>query len=585
MTFTGYRALTAAGLSALFFITPGAALANGIGLPDEDTLLTQMEQYNSDSPGSIYALQPFRNEMSLSGADGLEVTLTSMNPTVNAWFILRVDSDDRSRPSYYHLENAAPDVWQISLAMDGDNPTILIENDDDAVECAPWEGRNPELTEARAEPLPYAPICDSALYLRNRVSGSRTTREAIAEFLRDNVLFGDSIVNLIKGTLFQDAYLESADESDSEDPGAVVAALGRADLDRFPVMRASPGFDLVGAEGGMEAGSWYQVENAPGIYASMMQPGMISDDILNRRGETNWLDGVESGSNTYLVAFDMREFEIGYELGTDHPGLEWSSRPHGTGRDWSIPGPDGINSPDPLVMVGMLSPALTDRVAATFTGGYKRDHGAFRYGDLATFNHGHHYGFMVNGVVLSRLWPGLSTIYVTNDGTFGMTTWTEELNEELLPHLRFARQNGVALINPDPETGEGVPGERVTQWGAGNWSGSADAQLRTLRAGSCLREVDGRQFLIYAYFSTATPSAMARTFQAYHCDYAMLMDMNSQEHTYMALYPEIEDGDWIEAEHLVSGMGSIDQNTRNGTIPRFVGYADNRDFFYLLRRE
>jgi len=585
MTFTGYRALKAAGLSALFLSTAGPALATGIGLPDEEVLQAQMEQYNSDAPGSIYALQPFRNEMTLSGDNGLEVTLTSMNPTVNAWFILRVDSDDRSRPAYYHLENAAPEFWQISLEMDGDEPIILIENDGDEVECAPWDGRNPELEEARAETLPYAPICDSTMYLRNRVSGSRTTREAVAEFLRENVLFGDSIVNLIKGTLFRDAYLESADEAESEDPGAVVAALGQANLGRFPVMRAAPGFDLVGAEGGMEAGSWYQVEDAPGIYASMMQPGMISDEILNRSGETNWLDGVERGANVYLVAFDMREFEIGYELGTDHPGFAWSSRPHGAGRDWSIPGPDGISSPDPLVMVGMLSPSLTDRVAATFTGGYKRDHGAFRYGDMATFNHGHHYGFLVNGTVLSRLWPGLSTIYVTNDGTFGMTTWTEELNEELLPQLRFARQNGVPLINPDPETGESVPGDRVTQWGAGNWSGSADAQLRTLRAGSCLREVDGRQFLIYAYFSTATPSAMARTFQAYSCDYAMLMDMNSQEHTYMALYPEIEDDDWIEAEHLVSGMSHVDQDTRNGTIPRFVGFADNRDFFYLLRRE
>ena len=181
---------------------------------------------------------------------------------------------------------------------------ILIENDGDEVECAPWEGRSPELEEAREETLPYAPICDSTMYLRNRVSGSRTTREAVAEFLRENVLFGDSIVNLIKGTLFRDAYLESADESESEDPGAVVEALGQANLGRFPVMRAAPGFDLVGAEGGMEAGSWYQVEDAPGIYASMMQPGMISDDILNRSGETNWLDGVERGANVYLVAFD-----------------------------------------------------------------------------------------------------------------------------------------------------------------------------------------------------------------------------------------------------------------------------------------
>lgn len=585
MAFTRTRARITAISTALFLGMAGHSAATGIDLPDEETIAAQLEVYNSDSPGSIYALQPFRNAMTLTGEDGLEVTLTSMNPTINAWFILSVQDPDSSRPSHYHLENAYPDIWQISLEMDGDAPIILIENEDDTVECSPWEGRESELEEAADEPLPYAPICDGTMYLRNRVSGSRTTREAIAEFLRDNVIFGDSIVNLIKGTFFQDAYLESSDEAETEDPGAVVEALGQANLDRFPVMRAAPGFDLVGAEGGMEAGSWYAVEDAPGIYASMMQPGMISDEILSRRGEVNWLDGVESGANVYLVAFDMRQFEIGYELGTDHPGFEWSSRPHGAGRDWTIDGPDGIDSPFPLVMVGMLSPSLTDRVAATFTGGYKRDHGAFRYGDMATFNHGHHYGFMVNGVVLSRLWPGLSTIYVTTDGTFGMTTWTEELNEELLPHLRFARQNGVPLINPDPETGEGVPGDRVTQWGAGNWSGSADAQLRTLRAGACLREVDGRQFLIYAYFSTATPSAMARTFQAYHCDYAMLMDMNSQEHTYMALYPENEDDDWIEAEHLVDGMRYVDQDSRNGPIPRFVGFADNRDFFYLLRRE
>ncbi len=564
--------------------TPG--FADGIGLPDEEQLAAQMEVFLTDAPGSIYALQPYRNSQTVSSEDGVEITLTSMNPRINSWFILEVNDPEERRPAFYHLENSAPDVWQLSLTGDGDDPAILIENDDDGEECAPWEGRRrTELSDALDEGFPYAPICDARIYLRNRVSGSRTSREAIAEFLRENVIFGDSLVNLIKGTLYEDAYLETAEEVETEDVGAVVESLGQANLSRFPVMRASPGFDLIGAEGGMEAGSWYAVEDAPGIYSSVMQPGQIHGDILNRQGETNWFDGIENNANVYLVAFDMTHFEIGYELGTDHPSFGWSSRPHGNGRDWRIDGPDGIDSPAPLEMVGMLSPSYTERVAATFTGGYKRDHGAFRYGDMATFNQGHHYGFLVNGVMLSRLWPGLSTIYVLDDGTFGMTTWTEELGEELLPRLRFARQNGVPLINPDPETGESVPGDRVRQWGPGNWSGSADAQLRTLRAGSCLREVNGRQFLIYAYFSSVTPSAMARTFQAYDCDYAMLMDMNSQEHTYMALYPETEDEEWIEAEHLVSGMSSVDQRSRGGTIPRFVGFADNRDFFYILRRE
>jgi hypothetical protein len=168
-------------------------------------------------------------------------------------------------------------------------------------------------------------------------------------------------------------------------------------------------------------------------------------------------------------------------------------------------------------------------------------------------------------------------MYMTADGEIGMKKW-EEGDEAKLPNLVFARQNGVPLIE------NGVPGDRVTSWGGGNWSGSAEADLRTLRGGACMRTVGGRQFLIYAYFSSATPSGMARVFQAYGCDTAMILDMNSQEHTYMALY--LHKGDEIETQHLVAAMSEVDQRASDGSIiPRFVGFSDNRDFFYLLRKE
>jgi hypothetical protein len=163
-------------------------------------------------------------------------------------------------------------------------------------------------------------------------------------------------------------------------------------------------------------------------------------------------------------------------------------------------------------------------------------------------------------------------MYVLDDGSFGMRSWTEG-DAGLVDRLVMARQNGVPLIE------NGVPGAQVTSWGGGNWSGSAEANLRTLRAGACLRTVEGRQFLIYAYFSSATPSGMARTFQAYDCDYAMLLDMNSQELTYMALYTR-PDG-VLEAQHLAQGMAESDP----GGAARFVEVPDNRDFFYLVRRE
>ena len=66
---------------------------------------------------------------------------------------------------------------------------------------------------------------------------------------------------------------------------------------------------------------------------------------------------------------------------------------------------------------------------------------------------------------------------------------------------------------------------------------------------------------------------------------AMQLDINSQEHTYLAIYDQAEDGGGIEPQHLVQGMKLIDTKLRDGTrIPRFVGFSDNRDFFYLLRK-
>jgi hypothetical protein len=303
---------------------------------------------------------------------------------------------------------------------------------------------------------------------------------------------------------------------------------------------------------------------------------MIHPDVLNGPGRAHGLDAIERRADVYLVAFDLSQFELGYEPGTDHPRLGWSSRPPAAARTRGLPGPDGFDTAAPLVRTGMLSPALTDRVAATFAGGFKRDHGAWRAGDMAVTNHGHHYGFVANGVIFSKLHPGLSTLFVLDDGSVHMRSWREQ-DRTLLPHVRFARQNGVPLIE------DGVPGAQVTSWLGGNWSGSAEAELRTLRGGACMKTAGARKFLIYAYFSTATPSAMARTFQAYGCDHAMLLDMNSQEHTYMALY--VGEDAVPQPRHLVEGMAQIDARDRDGTpIPRFVGYADNRDFIYLLRK-
>ncbi|PIE07031.1 MAG: hypothetical protein CSA74_09645 [Rhodobacterales bacterium] len=558
------------------------AVGEGIAAPDEATLAAQWASYTGDSVASVIEFAPMRAVMEETGSDGATYRLTSMHPGVNRWYLLETTSAGGAYNSW-HFENGDAKTWVVSLS-DDDTPALLIEGNGERHRCTPWAGDVPELGAAANSGLPYAPVCGGRLYLRNRVQGSKTNREAVSDFLRNNVVFGDKLVNLIKGTFFEDAFLEtSAFGGEVDETGALVAALGQADLDRTPAMRTQMGLPVEGAAEGMQAGSWYKVEGSEGVFASVVQPGMVSDAVMRSGGHANGLDGVERGADVYLVAFDLSRYEIGYELGTDHPNLGWSSRPQRSGADYKLPGPDGFDSPAPLVRNGMLPPPLLPRVVAAWAGGFKRDHGAFRFGDYAGFNRGHHYGFLSNGVTFSRLRENLATIYVTTDGDVGMKTWTEG-DEAMVPKLAYARQNGVPIVERDAE-GVVRVGDRVNSWGGGNWSGSADAQLRTLRSGMCLRENEGKRFLIYGYFSSVTPSAMARVFQAYGCDYAMLLDMNSPELTYMAYFQQNARGDGVIGAHLSRLMKDSDPYLAGGQVPRFVNFSDNRDFIYLLRKE
>jgi len=534
----------------------------------------QFAQFGENSRRSVVEFQPFRASLHDTAADGTALRLTALNVGMNAWFVLETGAGRGART--WHLENAAPDLFALRL----DGGALVVDSAAGAVTCTPWTG---ELEAARQSGLPYAPICDQRLFLRSPGSGSRTARESVAEFLRGYVPFGESIITLIKDTLYEDAFLQSSQILDEAEAGESVAILGRAQLRSHPVMRSNLRVELLGTEPGrMEAGAWYAVAEAPGIYASVVQPGMVAPDILNRRNETNGLDGVENNADVHLFAFDMGRFDMGYEVGTDHPAVNWSPRPSGGGRT-NLPGPDGFANLAPLAMTGMLNPVQLDRVAAIFAGGFKREHGAFRAGPMSQSNSGHHYGFMVHGTVLSRLQPGLATMIIRDDGAVEMRTWTEA-DTFLLPRIRFARQNGVPLIAPGPDDAP-VAGEHVRSWMLGNWSGSAEAQLRTLRSGACMRRVEGRQFLIYGVFSSATPSGMTRVFQAYGCDYAMLLDMNSLDLTYAAIYTRSPGVDGFEVAHLDRRMAESDTRARDGRmIARFVEAPDNRDFFYLLRR-
>ena len=546
----------------------------------------QVQQYLAERSKSIVELQPFRRTQvqPVTGTAGRgTATLIDLNPGIGRWYLLNLDWGD-GKEQYFHLENG---VTGQTLVLDAGVPGgLLLRRGGQAQRCELWS--DGALAAAAARPTPYAALCEEQLYLRNAVRGRSSTLEAVVEFLRRHVPGGERLISATKQTVLKDAGREPAQLGSragelADAPSMPAPARLAPEYAGSQIGSGSLGITVSrpGSEP-LTVGRWVPVPDVPGVFVSLMTPEAITPGILlGHRDRVSALDARESTALVYSVAFDLEGLELGFALGTDHPGVEWSPRPPESVRPSSLPGPDGIGSVRPLVNTGTIPPDDRNRVVATFAGGFKRYHAAFRYGALALRNHGSHYGFVQEGVVLSKLQPGLATVYVLRDGSVDMRAWTDDDNR-LLPEVRYARQNGVPLVEWDPAAGAPRPGALVNQWGPGNWSGSAQGELRTVRAGACLQQTPHGRYLIYSYFSSATPSAMARVFEAFGCRHAMQLDINAPILTYLAIYTG-SDAD-VRVQYLVQSMAEAEQLVRGHRVPRFLVMPDNRDFFYLMRR-
>ena len=585
-------AAAALGIGGIAVLIAAAAADRPLGGADaRDTVASQWEEYQADVPKTIVELQPFRDTASIdfqTPGDRGVATLVNLNPRVNAWFLLNLQRGVGGQSISYHLENPRPDTQTLALSAHGDGLRITVDGGD--TECGLWrDGQANVLQQAQRSELPYAPLCGDRLYLRNTVAGTYTHLERVTNFLRDHVWGGDQIVGFVKQELFNDAFLEKGGAGRASMPEARTASAGApqpmqvaATFAQRAVIPEHLEIDVGQGPAGLLLGQWYAIRDIAGMFISVIQPEAIGTPVSRPESRTvNALDPVEAAAVDYMVAVDLSQFDLGFSLGTDHPRVGWSERVLESARNPKLPGPDGIGSVAPLVVNGMVNPPTVELAAATFAGGFKREHGAFRSGALALQNHGSHYGFVEQGVIFSKLQPGLATLIVDDTGAVRMKTWAAA-DDSGLSHVKYARQNGVPLIEYDEKTASSLPGPLVNSWGPGNWSGSSEEHLRTLRAGACLLGSATRRFLLYGYFSTATPSAMARVFQAYGCQYAMHLDMNALEHTYFAVYSH-KNGR-IAVQHLIEGMAEVDRKGGEELAPRFLSFPDDRDFFYLTRK-
>jgi hypothetical protein len=495
---------------------------------------------------SVVDLQPYESG-AITGSAERGLSLINLNPGVGMWYLLE------RRVGYHadtlHLEVLDPATTKLDIQGDR---LVEIRPWGNST-CTIWAGDDPLF---RPSDRPFTAACTNAVAVRHRHAGSRSTTEAATDFLRDSAS-GEYLINFYK-----DHLLDTGETADL----ASGAAAQRQDGSPAPA-RLMPGYQnrvMSGAQIGLSAGAtqntaigiWTPADGAPGVWSSLITPAAAQGLPAN--------DATESANIVYLMAIDLTNTAIRYHVGTLHPGVQWSSRPKVAHVG---AGPDGIETVDPIVRLGQVPPWERDQLLATFSGGFKREHGAFKTMPYTLIENGMHYGFVEDGTVLSTLKPGLVTLYGLTDGTVGLKSWSAE-DRGLMPRLVFARQNGLALVE------HGQPGPEVENIN-GNWSGSNEGHLVTLRSGVCLARAGKRGFLIYGLFTSATPSTMARVFTAYGCDAAMHLDMNSLALTYAAAYRH--DADGLAALTLHRGM---DQ----GSALKFVDQPDSRDFFEIIRK-
>lgn len=535
----------------------------------------------------VVSFQPFSETttktVTLAPGKMADLQLISLNKEINSWFILKAKF---GRQEYiYNFENNLPSSQKITLANNGEL-TITTKDGEQNCNVLGTQITDGEFDKAVRTRSPYTMICEFRLSVKTQQDGNRSTFENLVNGIRSTGGIGESFLDWVKENQYNEAdQVFGTEDKDASDSHAGAEAPTAA-LVSSRVAIKNHGLSVKSKEDNqsMVAGQWYEAKNYENVYVSVMRPNLVKEDILKSYTDrVSSLDGSgsnsrgESGALAVFMAMDLSKYLVAFDNGSEHPGTGWSPRPSGIRRgNDDRNGPDGFNTLAPLAFPGVLNPKDLPAVIGTFAGGFQRKHAAFKSGDLTSFNKGHHYGVMEKGVIMSTIVPNLSSLITYKDGTVDIKTWTLADNANL-DKIKDIRQNGVPLIE------DGVPGRYVNNWGAGNWSGNADAQLRTPRTAACIVENNGRRFLIISYFSGHSPSAMTRVLQSYQCKNAIHLDMNSPRFAYAALFTRNDRG-FFDIETLHSSMAGESVSGQGEKAPRSIIQPTYKDFFYIMKK-
>ena len=511
----------------------------------------------SSGPANLLALQGGSARTTATTADGASVELINLNPSIGRWLLLGLPGSDGS-PRWVHLDLGQEGGSHASMGPDGN---LRVEPRSGKPVSCPLDSPAARGAYTKKYGEPFTSVCSGAIFVRSTPArGYKSSMESVTDWLREQGPMGETLI-----TWRKDLFPHHGDEAQPvegpatatliDGPASAVAVAGS------PSTLSTANLGLKTASRSIAPGSWLPVLGAPGVWTSIGAPAFAPSLSPGAKATT---------SLAYFMAIEANTIDPRYSVGVDHPSLGWSTRAQGP---HDGPGPDGFGAISPLERVGMVPPWAMTQLVAVITGGFKREHYAFKGGSLSVKNHGSHYGFAEAGVVLSRLNPGLATFFQRVGEAPQIKTWSAEDEARGPNKLLFARQNGLVLIE------NGKPGANLAIDFVGNWSGNQEGNPNTMRSALCIATHGSKKYMIYGVFSNAVPQDMVQLLTAYNCKDAMQLDMNAPALSYGAVVAKDDKG----ALRYMPLIGSMDDKNFGGT-GRFTNTPDTRDFIYFVRR-
>jgi len=302
-------------------------------------------------------------------------------------------------------------------------------------------------------------------------------------------------------------------------------------------------------------GQWVEVEG-PFLRTEPQMPSFLAATFVRPDAERLF-------SRLYFIAWDPRRIDLRMVAGLRNPTSATGLR-----------GPGHVPR----------NPKLLKRMVAAFNGGFQSTHGDF--------------GMMVGRKVYAPAKPWAATVARLADGSTGFGTWDGKLPFGLNPEwIDSFRQNLTALV----EDGKFNPWQRGSWGGGTGFFTGKGAKAHTWRSGVCLHKSG---HVMYALGNPIDGPTLGKAMTRVGCVYGMELDINvthvGMEYVH-ALGPDEKDppdaasfhkeryfaqaGKWIGVDGFRYFMRVAIRGTGNMPFPRWTGRDDEREFFYLVKRQ